>query len=82
MAQHVQVQRGVVRLHGKPAAAHGNDVTPGAAHARYFWGAGKLLAAGHITLVLHARQQTGPCRKSPLLAARPVRCAPALAHRG
>ncbi len=57
MAQHVQVQCGVVRLHGEPATTHGNDVTPGAAHARHFWGAAKLLAAGHITLVLHARQQ-------------------------
>ncbi len=57
MAQHVQVQCGVVRLHGEPTAAHGNDVTRGAAHARYFWGAAKLLAAGHITQVLHARQQ-------------------------
>ncbi len=57
MAQHVQVQRGVVWLHGEPTAAHGNYVTPGAAHAGYFWGAAKLLVAGNITLVLHARQQ-------------------------
>ena len=56
LAEHIQVQGGVVRLDGETTAAHGDDVAFSAAHARLPAAAAKLFVAARITQALQSMQ--------------------------